>query len=171
MQLKNTVLPLLATSVLATSSCSVFQPKSTAVIEKNENLADSKRLTATLSPVRDAYKLGNSIELKFAVHNNNAEAVEFTQYHTPFEGMMDKYLTITDASGNEIAYHGPMTRRIMPPPADTYHKVAPNKTKSVTFSIDKGYTITKAGTYTITYGAEGVNGLISNESIEIQVVE
>lgn len=43
---------------------------------------------------------------------------------------MSKFLTVTDSEGNEVRYIGPMAKRLMPPPADTYRTVAPVKLKA-----------------------------------------
>src|SRR5690606_20749911 len=83
------------------------------------------------------YTLRDAIMIKFTVTNPTDDTLKFTQYHTPFEGMMSKFLTVKDSAGNEINYIGAMTRRVMPPPADTYHTVAPGATKSESFDMKK----------------------------------
>lgn len=115
------------------------------------------------------YQLTDSISVLFTVSNRGADSLRFTQYHTPFEGFMSNFLTITDADGKEVAYVGPMTRRIMPPPADTYHTVAPGQADSIRFNVAKGYRFEKAGTYSLQYNSGAISGLDNGQAIQIRI--
>ncbi|TDS12287.1 hypothetical protein [Sphingobacterium paludis] len=113
------------------------------------------------------YPLHDSISVLFIVSNPTNDTLRFTQYHTPFEGFFSNFLTITDASGQEVPYIGAMTRRIMPPPADTYHTLAPGTEDSVRFNVTKGYRFEKAGTYTLLYNSGAISGILQTKSISI----
>jgi len=113
--------------------------------------------------------LSDSLYMVFKVYNPTTDTLRFTQYHTPFEGFINNFLTITDETGEEVPYRGAMAKRIMPPPAETYCEVAPSETDSVRFSLIKGYAITKPGTYTIQYNAGNVSGMANGTPVQVRV--
>lgn len=117
----------------------------------------------------EKYPLHGAILLNFTVHNPTDDTLKFTQYHTPFEGMMSKFINVTDSAGNDIQYIGAMARRVMPPPAETYHAVAPGESKTVSFDLKKGYKIEKPGPYTLQYAGENISGVASGKPIVITV--
>ncbi len=139
-----------------------------AASHSDKTQSDS-RLYASLTG-EENYPLHDVIMIKFTVTNPTDDTLTFTQYHTPFEGMMSKFLTVKDSAGNEINYIGAMARRVMPPPADTYHTVAPGETKSVSFDLKKGYKIEKTGPYTLQYEGENISGIASGKPIVITIV-
>jgi len=116
-------------------------------------------------------KLSDSLFMLFSVYNPTKDTLRFTQYHTPFEGFISNFLTITDSEGNEIPYQGAMAKRVMPPPEETYCEVAPNERDSVRFSIKKAYRIEKPGTYTIQYNSGNVSGMLNGEPIQLTIEE
>lgn len=134
----------------------------------NQEVQNDSTLYASLAS-EDSYVLQDAIMITFTVTNPTDDTLKFTQYHTPFEGMISKFLTVTDSAGKEISYIGAMARRVMPPPADTYHTVAPGDTKSVSFDLKKGYKIEKAGPYTLQYEGENISGIASGKPIVITV--
>ncbi len=143
---------------------------------KKENLQSTEEmksktdttLIASLE-VDSVVTLTDSISVLFLVNNPTEDTLRFTQYHTPFEGFMSNFLTITDEKGNEVSYIGAMTRRVMPPPEDTYHSLAPGQTDSVRFILNKGYRFDKAGLYTIQYNGGSVNGLSSDTIVKLNI--
>lgn len=148
----------------------------------NNNNAAAQDTTTQMQAVTDTsllvslqadsiYKLNDSISLLFLVTNQSADSLRFTQYHTPFEGFMSNFLTIIDREGKEVPYIGPMTRRVMPPPADTYRTVAPGQIDSIRFAVAKGYRFEKAGAYTVQYNSGAISGLKNGQSIEIRLAE
>lgn len=114
-------------------------------------------------------KLSDSLYMVFKVYNPSSDTLHFTQYHTPFEGFISNFLTITDETGREIPYRGAMAKRVMPPPAETYCKVAPSETDSVRFSLIKGYAITQPGTYIIQYNGGNVSGIANGDPVQVRV--
>jgi hypothetical protein len=103
--------------------------------------------------------------LIFKVKNLGDSTISFCKWHTPFEPLMSKYLDVTNNNGEEMAYKGPMAKRIMPPPADSYIAVKPGDSVSVEFDLLKGYEISKPGTYVIKYNSNNISGLTVRDSL------
>ncbi|MFC3559036.1 protease [Pedobacter jamesrossensis] len=102
---------------------------------------------------------GEKVNLKFVVHNNHSNGRSFCKWHTPFEPLMSKYLDIKDEDGNEVAYEGPMAKRIMPPSADSYLVVNPRDTITSNVDLLKTYRLEAGKKYTVSYNSSGVSGL------------
>lgn len=143
---------------------------STATTEQVQAVSDTA-LYAQLEPAAATLSLQDSLPIRFTVVNPTADSLKFTAYHTPFEGLISKFLTVTDSEGQEVQYQGPMVKRVTPAPADTYHTVAPNASESTTFDLKKAYKIEAAGTYTLQYNAEAISGVKNGEAITITVAE
>ena len=143
--------------------------KDTSTVNLAPAVSDTS-LYVTLE-TKDQYKLSDSILIDFVVHNPTKDTLKFTQYHTPFEGVISKFVDVIGADSVEVDYIGAMARRIMPPPADTYHAVAPNESKRISFDLKKGYKIDKVGTYSIQYNSERISGITPSKAVEITVVD
>lgn len=172
--IKNTLsIGLLAGIVALTTQCNPSkQTESSAnesTPEMQANVTKDTALYATLESLDDTLSLQDSLMIRFTVTNPTKDSLQYTQYHTPFEGIISKFLTVTDSSGTEIDYLGPMAKRVMPPPTETYHTVAPGQRESITFDLKKGYKITQTGTYTLQYNAEKISGIANGEAITITV--
>ncbi|MEH6307096.1 hypothetical protein RYH73_15725 [Olivibacter sp. CPCC 100613] len=115
--------------------------------------------------------LTDGVPLVFKVYNPTKDTLKFTQYHTPFEGFISNFLTVTDTAGNQIPYVGPMAKRVMPPPAETYCSVAPSAYDSISFSLVKGYKLIEPGTYTIQYNAGNISGMENGKPITVRIIE
>lgn len=114
-------------------------------------------------------RVKDSISILFKVVNRTSDTLQYTRYHTPFEGIISNFLTVTDTQGNEVRYKGPMAKRIMPPPADTYRRLAPGAEDSIRFDLKKAYHIDSAGTYILQYNSELVSGIANGQPIQITV--
>ena len=139
--------------------------------ELTETPAADTTLYAVLEPVGALSLQQDSLMIGFTVVNPTADTLEFTVYHTPFEGFISKFLTVTDSAGQEVNYQGAMAKRVTPPPADTYRTVAPGQREQVTFDLRKGYAIEQPGTYTLQYNSERISGIANGEPLTITVVE
>jgi hypothetical protein len=115
--------------------------------------------------ISDTIKLGDPLELKFIVHNKADTAQQFCKWHTPFEPLMSKYLDVKDENGVEVDYRGAMAKRIMPPPADSYIKVASKDSLVTMIDLLKGYALSKPSKYTITYSGQNMSGLVVRDSV------
>lgn len=139
--------------------------------QQMETKTSASKLVSSLKATQDSYTLNDTISLEFTVKNPTKETIRFTQYHTPFEGMMSKFVDVKDEAGNEMNYIGAMTRRIMPPPENTYHTLAPGESKSVTFALKRGFEIIKPGVYKVNYIQVPINEIQGSKTIKITVTE
>ena len=154
----------------AASNETVENPANAGTTIESPAVTDTA-LYASLEPAMATLSLQDSLPIRFTVTNPTADSLKFTVYHTPFEGLISKFLTVTDSEGQEISYQGPMAKRVMPPPADSYHTVAPGASESVTFDLKRVYKIEKAGTYTLQYNAEAISGVKNGEALTVTINE
>jgi hypothetical protein len=160
---------ILSAALLALTSCSVNNVKSTsAATDSAKNQSPSATASATLfakMQMKSSIKVGDAVEVKFTVYNDADTSRQFCKWHTPFEPLMSKYLSVKDASGQEMLYKGAMAKRIMPPPASSYIKVNAKDSLSATIDLLKAYDISKPSKYTITYEGQNISGLAVKDSI------
>ncbi|MFD2969552.1 protease [Sphingobacterium bambusae] len=160
----------LAAGLVLSASCQQTGKTNETEAASADSVAHSSDTTLVASlQAKPLYELKDSISVLFTVQNPTDDTLRFTQYHTPFEGFISNFLTITDASGAEVSYIGAMTKRIMPPPADTYHTVAPGAQDSVRFSLAKGYRFEKPGIYTLQYNSGAISGISNGSPIKIEL--
>lgn len=173
MKTRNTALALCTLLFAACSS-----PKSMSDQTKTDSTTNAvgdttvskQAITGKMALLSEA-KIGQPINIKFTVYNTAATAAKFLKWHTPFENLMSKYLDVTAADGAEANYVGPMAKRMMPPPADSYMTLKPGDSTSVDFNLVQGYAIDKTGTYTIKYNASGMSGITVEKDLQINVVK
>jgi len=115
--------------------------------------------------IKDTIKVGDSVLLKFTVHNPADSTQQFCKWHTPFEPLISKYLEVKNEAGTEADYRGAMAKRIMPPPASSYIKVNPKDSLTSKVDLLKGFAITQPGKYTITYTGQNMSGLVSEQTV------
>jgi len=139
--------------LLAGCSQKVHNPSSD---HPSKNASDS--LYAVLG-IKDVIKTGEKVVLKFAVHNDRSTEKSFCKWHTPFEPLMSKYLDIKDENGNDALYKGPMAKRIMPPPADSYLVVKPKDIRSSEIDLLKAYELEAGKKYTVSYNSSAISGI------------
>jgi len=168
----STLLLVAVISVMAACQTSKKPSENRDTISKETESSSVKdtSLVAKLS-VPGSLGLDDSIPLHFNVFNPTEDTLRFTKYHTPFEGFLNNFLTIKDADGNELAYIGPMAKRVMPPVAESYMTVAPHDSLSVNIDLKKGYRFEKKGTYTIQYNGGNMSGIANGEGIKAVVGE
>jgi len=121
--------------------------------------------------IKNVIKSGEKVNLKFIVRNDQVKGKSFCKWHTPFEPLMSKYLDITDETGAEVAYRGPMAKRIMPPPADSYLVVNPKDTISSDVDLLKAYQLETGKKYKISYNSSGISGLKSTNTVLFQFIK
>ena len=141
-----------------------------AVADETTQPADTA-LVASLQAVSEAPSLKDSLIIRFTVTNPTPDSLKFTTYHTPFEGLISKFLTVKDSAGKEVSYQGPMAKRVMPPPAETYRTLGPGESKGTTFDLKKCYKIDHPGTYTLQYNAERISGIGNGQALTITVTD
>lgn len=145
--------------VLAGCSQKVQNPSSN---RPPKNQRDSLYLVLS---IKDIIKTGEKVTLKFAVHNDQPTEKSFCKWHTPFEPLMSKYLDIKDEDGNEVLYKGPMAKRIMPPPADSFLTVKPKEVFSSAVDLLKAYQLETEKKYTVSYNSSGMSGIQSTNTV------
>ena len=154
---------LVAVAACSPSTSNTTDTTTDTTAVATNTVADTS-LTAKLT-IQQTLVLGSPIEMTFTVYNKTDSSRTFCKWHTPFEPLMSKYLDITSTTGEEVAYKGPMAKRMMPPPADSYVSVKPGDSLSVNVDLLKAYDLKAAGTYTIKYNAEGISGIKAADSV------
>jgi len=116
-----------------------------------------------------AAKIGQPINVTFSVYNNTDSVVKFCKWHTPFERLMSKYLDVALEDHTNVDYSGPMAKRVMPPPADSYVSLKKGDSTSTSFNLADAYPISKPGVYTIKYNSSAISGIVVADSLKINV--
>lgn len=160
------ILPALALSLFVACSATTPDNGKVAATADADNQMDTT-LVATMA-IPAALTANSPIEMIFTVYNRTDSVKTFCKWHTPFEPLMSKYLDITSANGEEAAYKGPMAKRIMPPPADSYLSIKPKDSLSIKVDLTKAYDI-KAGNYVVRYNSQAISGLSVTDSVKISV--
>ncbi|TCD10528.1 protease [Pedobacter frigidisoli] len=170
--IKTKTLLICSTLFLAACSSSSKVSDKTNTVDSSGNASaqviDQSTMVGKLSSPKNV-KLGEPINVKFSVHNTADTSAKFCKWHTPFERLMSKYLDVTLSDGTEVDYKGPMAKRIMPPPADSYISLKAKDSTSVDFNLLDAYSISKAGTYTVKYNSSNISGVVVKDSIMITV--
>jgi hypothetical protein len=155
-------------ALLALAACNV-NSKTTSNTSDSLSHSDTAKTTGNAlfvnMQIKDTISIGDSVLLKFTVHNPADSIQQFCKWHTPFEPLLSKYLEIKNEAGNEADYRGAMAKRIMPPPASSYLKVNPKDSLTTTADLLKAFAITTPGKYTITYVGQNMSGLVSNQTV------
>lgn len=156
--MKRTTNFLLILLTVIIASCGAQQERAQEKGQVDNNPSPKKEFYAQID-IDDTIKVGQPVELGFKVYNGTDTTATFLKWQTPFEPLLSKYLDIKDEQGNEVPYIGAMARRMMPPPADAYLKVAPKDSLSAKVNILKGYALEKPGKYTVTFTSAEMSGL------------
>jgi len=140
----------------------------TTLLPETKSNKEADPITGKIMLVGNA-KLGHPINIKFSVYNNADTAARFCKWHTPFERLMSNYLDVSLDDYTPVDYKGPMAKRVMPPPSDSYITLKKGDSTSVDFNLNDAYTITKAGAYTIKYNSATISGIVVKDSLKINV--
>jgi hypothetical protein len=112
---------------------------------------------------------GPTVLLSLTVTNLGSENACFCDYHTPFEGIRNDFLTVIGPDGKQMHYLGMMAKRL-PPTEKNFSEVGPGKSVRVGFDAWKGYSFSEPGIYRVQFlGNETINGLPDSGFIEIEV--
>lgn len=146
------------------------QDTTVAVAEPVAADTSAASVLQTVMSAPEKVKAGKPILLKFTVNNPSDKEQEFCKWHTPFEQrFMNSFFEVTDSKGEAVQYKGVMAKRVTPPPADAYIKVAANGSVSAEIDLLTGYMITNPGTYKVVYQGEGVSGLTKVNEVTVVV--
>lgn len=154
-------IPILSAAVLLLSACS----QNTRVPNSNAAKPTAEKAFFARMYVDKKIKEGAAVTLKFTVYNQTDSVKQFCKWHTPFEPLISKYLDVKDENGEEVGYQGPMAKRMMPPPAESYLKLNPGDSLSIDVDVLKAYPIKKAGKYSIVYTGQNMSGLVVKDSL------
>ena len=164
LKLKNILFPVM---LIALAGCS-RKVHNSQNNDTTKNQGDS--LLVTLS-IKDVFKAGEKPNLKFVVSNGKSMSRSFCKWQTPFEPLMSKYLDIRDEDGNEASYKGPMAKRIMPPPADSYQTVNPMDTLVSTVDLSIAYELEADKKYTVSFNSASISGLSPTNSVSFKLLK
>ena len=103
-------------ALLALAACNV-NSKTTSNTTDSLQHTDSAKTTGKAlfvnMQIKDTINVGDSVLLKFTVHNPADSAQQFCKWHTPFEPLLSKYLEVKNETGAEANYRGAMAKRIV----------------------------------------------------------
>ncbi|MBC7565594.1 MAG: protease [Pedobacter sp.] len=163
--MKNSI-PILAAVALASCSQNTRNAESASADSSaldNAIAKISSQLYAKMT-VSPTIKMGKPMQMRFTVYNDANSIQQFCKWHSLFKPLISKYLDITNESGEEANCKGAMAKRVIPPPANSYVKIAPKDSLSVIVDLAIGYNITKPSTYKLEYNAQNISGLIVKDS-------
>ncbi|WP_206483050.1 hypothetical protein [Thalassotalea sp. G2M2-11] len=89
----------------------------------------------------------HGIMLTYKVTNTSAQSLKLLSWYTPLEGFMSNLFEITDSQGKQLAYQGPMFKRVQPLEED-FIVIEANNSRSITLNLLDAYSLT-AGHYQI----------------------
>lgn len=173
--MKKRIITLFSLCAVLLSSCGSTEDKDEVGGKNDTTLVPETEAAKTADPIIGKMglvgtaKIGHPINIKFSVYNNADTITKFCKWHTPFEKLSSKYLDVTFEDFTDVAYKGAMSKRIMPPPANSYITLKKGDSTSINFNLADGYEITKAGVYTIKYNATTISGVFVIDSLKINV--
>jgi hypothetical protein len=107
------------------------------------------------------------VEVLVRVTNTSQKSQRFCNYHTPFEGFRNNFISITDAQGNEVPYRGMMAKRAAPT-RDDYLTLAPGKSEEARVDLRDAYAL-PPGRYTVHFTGGDISGLPDSTPITLDV--
>jgi len=111
--------------------------------------------------------LRKGLSLSLRVTNPSEEARQFCSYHTPFEGIRNRWLEITGEGGDELPFQGKMAKRA-PPDANDFLVLQPGESRSASFDPTSAFELVP-GAYRIRFLGSGVSLLPDSESVTLVV--
>lgn len=155
----STVLLLLVLFGSCSLSCAPIRSKHTSN-SNTKNQGTKQGLTGIMS-IPDTILKSEPVLMTFTIYNKSDSALRFCKWHTPFEPFMSKYLEVTMESGEALAYQGPLAKRVVPPPPDSYIEVKARDSITVTVDLKNAYSFSLPGKYFITYSGQNISGIVA----------
>lgn len=155
--------------VLAAAGITAFTAQSCKTMQKPANTDDADLITEMTLP--STVKAGDPIMVTFTVKNPGSKDQQFLKWQTPFEGFLNDFLDIRNPAGELLEYHGPMVKRLMPPPAESFITVGAGQQQTGSTDITKVYRIKLPGTYTVEYTGTSMSGLKKVNKAAFTVVQ
>jgi peptidyl-Lys metalloendopeptidase len=133
-----------AGTVLATGSLLVLGPTPVP--------AEDMSTFPTSVTTQAQYRLGDPIDMTFALHNPTGQDYSLLVWDTPLERRAPEagnYVKLRHGD-QELAYRGRMVKRSATPSARSYRTVHAGETVTATVDLTTAFAITEPGTYTVT---------------------
>jgi hypothetical protein len=96
---------------------------------------------------KDVYAPKEAVSLSFTLTNNNGQDLYVLKWHTPLEGMLNNFLSVT-VDGIKVPYRGIMVKR-GPPSAESYSLVSKGSNLDASVNITDGYSTETCGKYIV----------------------
>lgn len=129
-------------------------------------MATPYQFSCSISTNKATYTTSDDVQLNFDLTNLNEQALYVLKWHTPLEGMRNRYLSVL-VGGKEVPYRGIMAKRGNPV-AESYVLVGAGETVSSTVALKKGYDTTTPGSYSIQFNAGLFDVVPKKEGEEFQ---
>lgn len=156
--------------VLAAAGVTAFTAQSCKTMQKPATTTEDAALITEMT-LPSTVKAGDPIVVTFTVKNPGNKDQQFLKWQTPFEGFLNDYLDIRDQAGQLIEYHGPMVKRMVPPPAESFVTVGAGQQQIGSADLTKVYHIKLPGTYTVEYTGTSMSGLKKVNKASFNVVQ
>lgn len=105
------------------------------------------KFSCSIDTDKKIYHSNEQVQLSFQLTNNNDYDVYVLNWHTPLEGLYNRYLVVS-VDGKEVDYRGIMAKRGNPT-ADSYILVVAGQSVSSTVEISSGYDTSIPGRYLV----------------------
>lgn len=121
-------------------------------------MAHTERFSCSIRMDKDTYSPTDPVLLLFQLTNNNDCDMYVLTWHTPLEGVRNRFLKVT-VEGKDVPYRGIMVKR-GPPSADSYVLVAAGETVSASVDIREGYSTETCGRYSVLLDTGGLMDVV-----------
>lgn len=115
---------------------------------------------------KETYPPDSPVQLLFELTNNNDCDVYVLNWHTPLEGMYNRFLKVT-VGGTDVPYRGIMVKR-GPPSAESYVLVAAGETVRASVDIREGYSTETCGRYSVLLSTRLMDVVPKKEGIDFE---
>ena len=97
---------------------------------------------------KSTYEPKEPVHLTFHLTNNNPEDMYVLTWHTPLEGVRNRFLTVTVDGDKDVPYRGVLLKRGNPT-AECYQLVPAGETVSAEVLLQDGYSTVLPGHYVL----------------------
>ncbi len=120
--------------------------------------------SCSLATDKNVYAPEEPVQFLFTLTNNNDCDLYVLNWHTPLEGMWNRYLQVS-VGGTDIPYRGIMAKR-GPPSAESYILVPAGETVSASVDMLKGYSTETLGRYSVLLSTALMDVVERKEGVE-----
>ncbi len=146
---------LFSLMVLFLMACNTPSPSETPPIQRPQTAVE---LDVALNMIQPKYALGMPVTLRFVLHNNQTDSVQFCYLNSPAHEMVwSNYFAVTNEAGQLQPYIGSRALYRGTPPPQSYLTLAPNELKMYTVDLKPLYQLDKAGRYSVRFIGDKIN--------------